>query len=67
LFPEHANPKGSLVLFHYWYSQYKYRIIYKDKQKYFEAKIIIPGTVKSKIFFIYISLLVLTVQISYYL
>ena len=30
LFPEHANPEVSLILFHYLYSQYKYRNIFKE-------------------------------------
>jgi len=30
LFPEHANPEDSLILFHYSYSQYKYRNIFKE-------------------------------------
>jgi len=29
-FPEHANPEVSLILFHYSYSQYKYRNIFKE-------------------------------------
>ena len=29
-FPEHANPEVSLILFHYLYSQYKYRNIFKE-------------------------------------
>ena len=30
LFPEYVNPEVSLFLFHYSYSQYKYRIIFKE-------------------------------------
>ena len=30
LFPEHVNPEVSLILFHYSYSQYKYRNIFKE-------------------------------------
>jgi len=29
-FLEHANPEVSLILFHYSYSQYKYRNIFKE-------------------------------------